>query len=608
MSAVQSDQGVIPTAEELGFDPQQLRRKYDAEREKRLRGDGNNQYREVTGDLKRYLDDPYIDEPIVRDSIEEEIEVAIVGGGFGGLLMSARLQEAGITNFRIIEKAGDFGGTWYWNRYPGAQCDIESYVYLPLLEEVGYIPKEKYSFGPEIFEHAQRVGKHFDLYPRAYFQTQVKDLRWSDEKSVWVLRTDRDDEIRAKYVVMSSGPLNRPKLPGIPGVEEFKGHTFHTSRWDYDYTGGSSEGGLDKIGDKRIAVIGTGATAIQSVSHLGKAAKELYVFQRTPSSIDERRNSATDLGWAQSLQPGWQATRNHNFASILAGEKTEEDLVNDGWTDLFKTLGNLMSDNDGIEVSGEELGMLAEIADFQKMNRTRKRVEETVKDPETAETLKPWYRPWCKRPTFNDEFLPTFNRPNVTLVDTSGKGVERITAKGLVVDGVEYEVDCIIYATGFEVGTAYTRQGDFEVFGRKGKSLTEHWGNGMRTYHGFLSHGFPNCFHVGLTQTGLAPNLTYMLDNQSQHVVSMIGEANARNLKAIEASAEAEARWVAEVNAPDMMTEYLLSCTPGYYNGEGKGSASEGFFQGHYSEGPVKFYAMLKEWREAGEFSGLITE
>ncbi|MFP6782447.1 MAG: NAD(P)/FAD-dependent oxidoreductase [Gammaproteobacteria bacterium] len=608
MAAVQSERSVIPTAEELGFDPQELRRKYDAERDKRLRGDGNNQYREVVGDLEQYNDDPYIDEPLVRDSVNEDIEVAIIGGGFGGLLMGARLQEAGITNFRMIEKAGDFGGTWYWNRYPGAQCDIESYVYLPLLEEVGYIPKEKYSFRPEIFEHAQRVGKHFDLYSRAYFQTQVEDLRWNDDKSQWVIRSDRGDEIRAKYVVMSSGPLNRPKLPGIPGVESFKGHTFHTSRWDYGYTGGSSEGGLDKISDKRIAVIGTGATAIQSVSHLGMGAKHLYVFQRTPSSIDERGNKPTDPKWAESLEPGWQAHRNHNFASILAGEQPEEDLVDDGWTDLFKTLGNLMSSQDGAEVSGEELGMLAEIADFQKMNRTRKRVDDSVQDGEIAETLKPWYRPWCKRPTFNDEFLPTFNRPNVTLVDTSGKGVERITEKGLVVDGTEYEVDCIIYATGFEVGTAYTRQGGFEVIGKNRKSLTEHWENGLRTFHGFLSNGFPNCFHLGLTQTGLAPNFTYMLDNQSQHVVKMMSEANSRDVKSLEASAEAEAGWVAEVNAPDMMTEYLQSCTPGYYNGEGQAKASEGFLQGHYSEGPVKFYAMLKEWRDEGKFSGLITK
>jgi cyclohexanone monooxygenase len=224
----------FPSVEELGFDPQELRQKYDAEREKRLRADGNDQYQDVVGDLAKFHEDPYVEETIERESLDEDIEVAIIGGGFGGMLMSARLQEAGVTNFRIIEKAGDFGGTWYWNRYPGAQCDVESYVYLPLLEEVDYIPKEKYPFGPEVFEHAQRVGEFFDLYPRACFQTQVHDATWNEAQGHWLVRTDRGDVFRAKYLVMSSGSLNRPKLPGIPGVEKFKGHTFHTSRWDYD--------------------------------------------------------------------------------------------------------------------------------------------------------------------------------------------------------------------------------------------------------------------------------------------------------------------------------------------------------------------------------------
>jgi cation diffusion facilitator CzcD-associated flavoprotein CzcO len=598
----------IPSIQELGFDPQALRRKYDAERDKRLRADGNSQYREVAGELERFSEDPYLEAKIERDPLEEDIEVAVIGGGFGGLLISARLQEAGITDIRIIEKAGDFGGTWYWNRYPGAQCDIESYVYLPLLEEVGYIPKEKYSFGPEIFEHAKRVGAHFDLYPRACFQTQVRDLRWSDEDDRWVIRTDRDDVFRAKYVVMSSGPLNRPKLPGIAGVETFKGHTFHTSRWDYDYTGGDSSGNLDKLGDKRIAVIGTGATAIQSVPHIGKAAKHTYVFQRTPSSIDERGNRPTDPEWAKSLKPGWQQHRNHNFASILAGMPTEEDLVDDGWTDLFKSLSKLLANADGADVSMEEMGLMAEIGDFQKMNKTRSRVDATVADAATAEALKPWYRPWCKRPTFNDEFLPTFNRSNVTLIDTDGKGVERITEKGVVVDGIEYEVDCLIFATGFEVGTAYTRQAEFEVFGHNGGSLTDYWADGMKTYHGFYSHGFPNLFHMGLTQTGFAPNFTYMLDNQAQHIAGVIEDANARSLKSVEATAEAEADWVATVNAPDMMTDYLSNCTPGYYNGEGKAGGSEGFLQGHYSGGCVRFYQLLREWREDGDMPGLIVK
>ena len=273
----------IPTANELGFDPQEMRRKYDFERDRRLRPDGAVQYQHIDGDLHHYNDDPHITAPIERAPQTETVEVVILGAGFGGMLMAARLHEAGIRDFRIIERAGDFGGTWYWNRYPGAQCDVESYIYLPLLDETGYMPSLKYSFQPEIYAHAQRIGHHFDLYSRAYFQTQVRELRWDDEDAHWTVTTDRGDVIRAQHVVISSGSLNRPKLPGIPGLRDFKGHTFHTSRWDYDYTGGSPEGKLDKLADKRVAIIGTGATGVQAIPHLGATAKQLYVFQRTPS-------------------------------------------------------------------------------------------------------------------------------------------------------------------------------------------------------------------------------------------------------------------------------------------------------------------------------------
>lgn len=605
-ATVQEQSSTIPSAEELGFDPMALRRKYTEEREKRMRADGNEQYREVTGDLHRYIEDPYIDEPLVRDAIEEDVVVAIIGAGFGGLLAAARLREVGVSDIRIIEKAGDVGGTWYWNRYPGAQCDIESYVYLPLLEEVGYVPKEKYSYGPEILEHAKRVATYFDLYPRCAFQTQVRDLRWNDAQGRWIIRTDRDDVIKAQFVIMSSGPLNRPKLPGIPGIEKFKGHTFHTSRWDYDYTGGDSTGNLTKLADKKVGIIGTGATAIQCAPYVAKHAQSLTVFQRTPSSIDERGNMPTDPEWVKTLTPGWQAHRNTNFASILSGLPQEEDLVNDGWTDLFKALGKLLADSGDSDLSMEDMTLLSEIADYQKMNGIRDRVAHTVNDPATAESLKPWYRPWCKRPTFNDEFLPTFNRPNVSLVDTEGQGVERVTEQGVVVNGVEYELDCLIFATGFEVGTAYTRQAEFEVFGRDGLSLTDYWGKGMKTFHGFYAHGFPNCFHMGLTQTGLAPNFTYMLDGQAQHISYVVGQVLERKLKSIEATAQAEADWVQTVLAPNFMTEYLSQCTPGYYNNEGKATGQgDGFLQGHYADGAVKFYALLKAWREQGGMQGL---
>ncbi|HEV8713639.1 MAG TPA: monooxygenase, partial [Candidatus Binatia bacterium] len=381
----------------------------------------------------------------------------------------------------------------------------------------------------------------------------------------------------------------------------------HTSRWDYAYTGGDTTGGLHKLKDKRVGIIGTGATAIQCVSHLGEYAMQLYVFQRTPSSVDERGNKPTDPEWVRTLKPGWQAHRNYNFTSILTGVLVKEDLVGDQWTSLFKLLGNLLANKERSGLSDHEVALLAEIADFQKMNEVRERVASTVRDPQTAAALKPWYGQWCKRPTFNDEYLPTFNRPNVKLVDTKGKGVERVTEHGVVVDGVEYAVDCLIFATGFEVGTVYTRRAQFEMYGRDGVSLSDYWAKGMKTYHGFLSHGFPNCFHMGLTQTGFAANFTYMLDEQATHVAHVITQVSGRTAKSVEPTPEAEAEWVKLVTGPTVMTEYQNICTPGYYNGEGT-NEGQGFLQTNYPDGGLAFFDMLARWREQGDFAGLIVK
>ncbi|MCC7121315.1 MAG: NAD(P)/FAD-dependent oxidoreductase [Gammaproteobacteria bacterium] len=597
----------IPTAEELGFDPVEMRRKYDFERDRRLRPDGATQYQDIDGDLHHYNDDPYITERIEREPLQESIEVAILGGGFGGMLIAARLERAGIRDFRVIERAGDFGGTWYWNRYPGAQCDVESYIYLPLLDETGYMPAFKYSLQPEIYAHAQRIGRHFDLYPRACFQTQVRELRWDDAAARWIVTSDRGDVFRARHVVISSGSLNRPKLPGIPGIRDFKGHTFHTSRWDYAYTGGSVEGNLHKLADKRVGIIGTGATAIQAIPHLGNTAGHLYVFQRTPSSVDERRNRPTDPAWWTTLQPGWQQARNDNFTKLLVGVSVEEDLVNDGWTELFKSLGELLDNSGAMNLTEAELKLLGEIVDYQHDNRVRARCDEIVRDSKTAGALKHWYRPWCKRPCFNDEYLPTFNKPNVTLVDTGGKGIDRLTENGVVVDGVEYALDCLIFATGFEVSRAtYTHQAELDIIGRDGRKLGEYWANGMRTYHGLMSHGFPNLYHMGFTQTGYTPNFTYQLDKQAQHLAAVFTDVKKRGYAVLEPTLQAEEDYLNLVTAPNAMTDYLANCTPGYYNAEGAAKGNnDGFLQGHYPEGGLKFYEMLAEWRAKGDYAGL---
>ncbi|WP_334656561.1 NAD(P)/FAD-dependent oxidoreductase [Sphingomonas panaciterrae] len=590
---------------EADFDIEALRARYKAERDKRLRTDADRQYKELSGDYARYAEeDPYVEPGFTREPLTDFVEVAVIGGGFSGMLAAARLKEKGVTDLSIIEAGGDFGGTWYWNRYPGAQCDIESYCYLPLLEELNYLPKEKYSYVNEIYEHCQRIGKHYDLYPITLFQTRVSELAWDDAEKVWVIRTNHGDAIRARFVVSALGTASRAKLPGIPGIESFEGHSFHTSRWDYGYTGGDTTGNLWKLEDKSVAIIGTGATAIQCIPALGRHAKQLYVFQRTPSSVDTRGNKPTDPEWAQSLQPGWQRARRHNFADIIEGRPFEHDLVNDNWTSIFREVQSFVIRN--AKTMGPEAAIRhAEVADFRKMNRIRQRVDEVVKDPDTAEKLKPWYRQFCKRPTFNDEFLPTFNRPNVTLVDVSeSKGVERITPKGLVANGREYEVDCIIYASGFEITTSFKRRVGFDIKGRDGVLLHDHWANGYRTLHGFATTGFPNWFYIGVSQNGLSVNMTAMFDDQAQHIAYIIAEAKKRGATEVEPTPEAQDAWVTTIKKLSVVNRaYLESCTPGYYNNEGD---LEGGQAGQtYAPGINAFNALLADWRNNGELQGL---
>ena len=595
--------------DKLGFDPNELRAKYRYERDKRLREDGNAQYQEVADEFASYTDDPYT-EWVERDPLHDEVQVAIIGGGFGGLLMGGRLREAGFDDIRVIEKAGDFGGTWYWNRYPGAMCDVESYCYLPLLEELNYIPKHKYSYAPEIFEHSKAIARHYDLYKNACLQTGVSDMRWDDTNGRWIIHTDRGDAIRAQFVAMANGPLNRPKLPGIPGITSFKGHTFHTSRWDYDYTGGDSEGNLTGLSDKRVAIIGTGATAVQCIPHLGASAQHLYVFQRTPSSIDVRANRETEPAFAEQLEPGWQQRRMDNFNILVSGGDQDEDLVSDGWTEIFRNLTGIAAKTAsrelGRRLSSREKGELMELLDFQKMNQVRSRAEAIINDPNTAEALKPWYRQFCKRPCFHDEYLPTFNRPNVTLVDTDGRGVERITERGIVANGTEYPVDCIVFATGFEVGTSYTRRAGYDIVGRNGLSLSDKWAQGWRTLFGLQANGFPNCFFLGFTQTALSVNVPHALNEQAKHVTYILDQARQRGAGRIEATLEAEDMWLAEMQDKARIAErFYAECTPGYYNNEGKLDTSNGFFAGTYGAGPIKFFRILDDWRSTGRLEGV---
>ena len=591
------------------FDPDLLREKYREERDRRMRPDGNSQYVETKADFSKYVDDPYVEPGFTREPLFDEVEVVVVGGGFGGLMMGGRLRSAGFEDIRFIDKAGDFGGTWYWNRYPGAACDVESYVYLPFLEETGYIPKHKYSFAPEILEYCKILARHFDLYRNTCFQTGVTGMEWDEANARWTITTDRGDRMRARYVVISSGLLDRPKLPAIAGIADFKGHTFHTSRWDYEYTGGDPDGNLSRLADKRVGIIGTGATAIQVVPHLGKSAKQLYVFQRTPSSVDARNNRTTDPEWVKSLESGWQERRMENFTSIIHGEEQKVDLVADGWTDMFSDITGVAAKRRaaalGRPVTRDERNLLTELADFKKMERVRSRTEEIVNDPATAEALKPWYRQFCKRPCFHDDYLPTFNRSNVTLVDTHGLGVNQLSEKGVVVDGKEYEVDCLIFATGFEVGVEYTRRTGYEMIGRDGLKLSQKWRGGIRTLFGLQTNGFPNAFFLGFTQTAFTFLVPFTLNEQAKHVAYLLEQTKEREANVIEASQEAEDEWCAEMaSKAHLGDEFYKGCTPGYYNNEGDVDSRFGVYANMYGGGPMKFLKILDEWRKAGDLAG----
>ena len=587
------------------FDPDALRARYRAEREKRLRADGAVQYVEVAGAFGRFAADPFVEPGYTRPPLADDVDIVLIGGGFGGLLAGARLRQLGVQGIRLIEKGGDFGGTWYWNRYPGVACDVESYVYLPLLEELGYVPKEKYSRGAEIFAHCKAIAAKFELYRDVCFRTEVTAVRWDDAADRWIVETNRGDAMRARFVSLANGFLQKPKLPGIPGIETFRGHTFHTSRWDYEYTGGDADGNLTGLRDKRVGIIGTGATAVQCIPHLGASARHLYVFQRTPSSVDVRANRPTDPEWARTLEPGWQKKRMDNFHVLTAGGYQEEDLVGDGWTDITKKLLSLMLTKDASAASSGDPARLMELADFEKMEQVRARVASIVKDPATAEALKPWYRQFCKRPCFHDEYLQTFNRPNVTLVDTRGRGVERITEAGVVVDGRLYELDCLIFATGFEVGTDYARRAGFEVVGRDGLTLTEKWRDGVRTLHGIHIHGFPNCFMMSIAQSGFTVNFPYMIDEQAKHIAYVIHRALASGLRRVEVTAAAEAEWVETILARSgLSAEFAEQCTPGYYNNEGRPSPTS-FQNGFFFGAPTEFVEILERWRADGTMAGL---
>jgi cation diffusion facilitator CzcD-associated flavoprotein CzcO len=593
------------------FDRDAVHRKYAEERSKRMI-EGRAAIRDLDHDesFASYRDDPFTPY-VARDPIEDEIDVAVIGAGIAGVLVGADLREAGVERIRLIDAAGGIGGTWYWNRYPGVMCDVESYVYMPKLEEMGYIPKTRYAFGDEIRKHVEAIADRYDLTGSALFHTTVQQSAWDEETARWVLTTDRGDVIRAHYLVVAPGILNLMKLPVIPGMEKFQGPSFHSARWDYGYTGGTPEDPhLDKLADKVVGIIGTGASAIQAIPPLAESAKHLYVFQRTPNAIGVRGNRPTPADFADDFEPGWQRRRMENFSSVMTGLVVDRDLIDDGWTHHMARISN-PEVAEGMSL--EDIAMKVEEFDYGVMEEHRDRVSELVNDPRVAASLKPYYRYLCKRPCFHDEYLPAFNRENVTLVD-SPAGIERITERGVVVDGEEIALDCIVYATGFEAElTPFPRRATHPIIGRGGVSIAEKFAEGPVTLFGLMTSGFPNMFLMpapGL-QSVVTVNYTHLAVMGAEHIAETIAMLERRGARVADVTPEAEAEWTAEITSGFRdPREFMSTCTPSRLNFEGDTSrinARTGNYKGGYGDF-LGYQTLLNDWRARGDFAGLQIE
>jgi cation diffusion facilitator CzcD-associated flavoprotein CzcO len=559
--------------------------------------------------FSRYREDPFT--PVIeRDPVADEVDVVIVGGGIAGILAGAQLRKAGIERIRIVDEAGGIGGTWYWNRYPGVMCDVESYTYIPMLEELDYIPTRRYAFGEEILGCLEAIADRFDLVSDALFHTEVTRAQWDEDAARWRIRTDRGDEVSCRWYVLAVGILNLLKLPGIPGMEDFAGRSFHTARWDYEYTGGGAHEPLTGLADKAVALIGVGASGIQCLPLLAESAKHVYVFQRTPSAVGVRGNRPTDGNFAHGLEPDWQRARMDNFQAIMLGRPVEVDEVDDGWTRHWAAVHHPPREK-GMTTAdylrrGEEV-------DYSVMENHRGRIEALVTDPAKAEILKPYYRYLCKRPCFHDEYLQAFNNPNVTLIDCPA-GVERITEQGPVVHGEQYSVDCIIYGTGFEPElTPLPRRAGHEIAGRGGVTMAEKWAGAQASLFGMMSRGFPNMFAMPAPgqQAVVTVNYTQVAVLGAEFIGRAVGLLEQGGVDVFDVSAEAEDGWTQKIVESFVDPSIVMSaCTPSRLNNEGHPEAMNPR-SGNYGRGFGDWFGyreLLEQWLEAGSFEGLDIE
>ncbi|GIJ81504.1 hypothetical protein Asppvi_000003 [Aspergillus pseudoviridinutans] len=623
---------------------EELHQKYAEERDKRLRRDGLAQFLDPanSNELRHFIDDPWVDhqtlnaqEPPLKDG--SHCKFLILGAGYGGLLFAVRLIDAGFRaeDIRFVDGAGGFGGTWYWNRYPGLMCDVESSIYMPLLEETGYKPRHRYAYGEELREHANRIAEKWSLNNKALFRSHVKTMDWDSSRKQWRIKITQnrgpqqgsvDMQVHADFTILVSGFLNKPQVPKIPGFEEFEGQVFHTARWDYKYTGGHpGDASLTGLKDKRVGIIGTGATSIQVVPELAKWSQQLYVFQRTPSSVDVRNQSLmTSEQWCKEIacKKGWQVARARNYNSQISNAPIGPDLFCDAFTTRPALSGLAGGPGKGpmtVDRAAEHIAELHAL-DVERAESIRARVSQVVQDQATAEKLKAWYPAWCKRPCAHDEYLPAFNRPHVQLVDTEGKGVQRLTKNGVVANNKEYELDLLVLSTGFRSPAAGSGspgcRADVAVTGRCGLSLDEKWiENGVTTLHGIATHGFPNMFFTNTAQAGFSMNYVFVLDMVAKHVAHIVDHATKKAGGAkvtVEVTEEAEEKWADEVIKRAPWFVGLTTCTPGVLNNEGEmlmemdpKEQRKKARAAVWGEGVGSYERVLEEWREEGKFMGM---
>jgi cyclohexanone monooxygenase len=519
-------------------------------------------------------------------------DVVIVGAGFSGMYMLYKLRQQGLS-VRVFEAGTDVGGTWYWNRYPGARCDVESldysYSFSKDLEQE-WRWSERYPVQPEILKYAQHVADTFDLRKDIQFETKVASARFDDGAQCWRVETSAGDHVTARYCIMATGCLSTWRIPDFPGRDTFKGKTYHTGQWPHE--------GVDFTG-KRVGIIGTGSSAIQAIPKIAEQAKHLTVFQRTanyslpagdrplkPGEAEAYKARYDEIREAARHSPGGLGTITYGTTSVLEAKEEERRAVfEDRWS--AGGFGMLWSYGD-IAINKQANDVAAEFV--------REKIRSIVKDPRVAELLCPNDHPiGTKRICADTGYYETFNRPNVELVGIKQTPIEAITERGIQVAGKEYEVDCIVYATGFDAMTGALAR--IDIRGRAGRRLIDDWAAGPRSYLGLGVAGFPNLFTI--TGPGSPSVLSNMLTSIEQHVewiADCIAYLRARGFALIEPTLAAQDAWVEHVNVVAHATLYPQANS--WYMGANVPGKPRVFMP--YVGGVGAYRAKCKEVAEAG--------